>query len=97
MSENQKYQDTIEYECLEFVKNRISKKDCFGLSYNQYIEIRDWINEAEPNYNNSKFPDFVFEDGFIEHFGVTSSSEDKKGAKQKRESSSLQSKSKKNF
>lgn len=97
MSENQKYQNTIEQECLEFVKNNMNEKDSFGLTDEQYIEIREWINEAKPNSSNNKFPDFVFKDGFIEHFSVTSSQEDKKGAKQKRKSSILQNKSKSSF
>lgn len=97
MSDNQKYQSSIEQRCLDFVKNDMSEKDCFGLSNKQYIELRKWLSEAKPNFDNNKFPDFVFSDGFIEHFAVTSSLEDKKGAKQKRESSVLKNKSEANF
>lgn len=97
MSENQKYQDTIEQECLDFVKNDMNEKDGIGLTDEQYIEIREWINEAKPNSSNNKFPDFVLNEGFIEHFAVTSSQEDKKGAKQRRKSRILHNKSKSSF
>lgn len=47
---------------------------------------RDWrkaaaiLKSAKPNLEASKFPDFVFEDGFIEHFQITASKENKKGS-----------------
>lgn len=97
MSKNQKYQDSIEKKCLDLVKNNMNEKDCFGLSDQQYIELQKWLKIAKPNFNSNKFPDFIFNDGFIEHFAVTSSLEDKKGAKQKRESSVFKNKSKTTF
>lgn len=48
----------------------------------QHIELQKWLKAAKPNQNSNEFPDFIFEDGFIEHFAVTSSSEGRKGAKQ---------------
>lgn len=96
MSINQKYQDNIEQRCLDVIKNDLNEKDCFGLSNKQYMEFKKWLSEAKPNSNN-KFPDFVFSDGFIEHFAVTSSSENRKGAKQKRESNNFKKNSKTNF
>lgn len=97
MSKNQSYQDEVEQSCLDFVKNNMIDEDFFGLSLKQYIELRKWINEAKPNFDINKFPDFVFNDGFIEHFAVTSSLEDRKGAKQKRESKVFKNKSDTNF
>lgn len=97
MSKNQDYQGNIEQRCLDFVKNDMNEKDCFGLSNKQYIELKNWLSETKPNLNNNKFPDFVFNDGFIEHFAVTSSLEDKKGAKQKRESSVFKNRSETTF
>ncbi len=97
MSKNQSYQDDVEQSCLDFVKNNMSDEDFFGLSHKQYIELRKWINEAKPNFDINKFPDFVFNDGFIELFAVTSSSEDRKGAKQIRESNVFKKKSETNF
>lgn len=96
MSKNQSYQDDVEQSCLDFVKNNMSDENFFGLSNKQHIELRNWINEAKPNFDNN-FPDFVFNDGFIEHFAVTSSAEDRKGAKQKRESNVFKNKSETNF
>ncbi|MFC4389262.1 hypothetical protein ACFOZ1_15885 [Gracilibacillus marinus] len=97
MSKNQEYQDNIEQRCLDFVKNDKNEKDCFGLSNKQYVELKKWLNEAKPNSNSTKFPDFVFKDGFIEHFAVTSSLENRKGAKQKRESIVFKKNSETNF
>ncbi|KIL48679.1 hypothetical protein [Jeotgalibacillus campisalis] len=97
MSKNQEYQDNIEQRCLDFVKNDMNEKDCFGLSNNQYVELKNWLNESKLNFNNNKFPDFVFNDGFIEHFSVTSSLENRKGAKQKRESTVFKKNSENNF
>lgn len=97
MSKNQEYQDDIEQRCLDLVKKNINKKDCFGMSNQQYIELQKWLKDAKPNQNSNEFPDFIFEDGFIEHFGVTSSSEGRKGAKQKQESLILKKKSETTF
>lgn len=97
MSKNQEYQNDVEQRCLKFVKNNMNDEDFFGLSNKQCIEFRKWISEVKPNFDINKFPDFVFNDGFIEHFEVTSSSEDRKGAKQKRESKVFKNKSETNF
>lgn len=97
MSENQKDQDDLEQTCLDFVKNEVDEKDFLGLSNDQYMELKKWLNDSKPNSNSSKFPDFVFSEGFIEHFKVTSSLENKKGAKQKKESSIFEKKSETNF
>lgn len=97
MSKNQSYQDDVEQSCLNFVKSNVNDEDFFGLSNKQYIELRKWISEAKPNFDINKFPDFVFNDGFIEHFEVTSSSENRKGAKQKRESNIFKNRNETNF
>ncbi|MBS4220280.1 hypothetical protein KHA96_18420 [Bacillus sp. FJAT-49711] len=97
MSKNQENQDNIEQRCLDLVKSKINKEDCFGMSDQQYNELQKWLNDAKPNQNSNEFPDFIFEDGFIEHFAVTSSSEGKKGAKQKQESLNLKRKSETTF
>ncbi|MFD1173932.1 hypothetical protein [Oceanobacillus picturae] len=97
MSKNQEYQNNTEQRCLDLLKNNLNEKDCFGLSNQQYIELQTWLKDANPNQNSNKFPDFIFNDGFIEHFAVTSSLEDKKGAKQKRESLVLKNKSEHTF
>lgn len=97
MSNNQEHQDNEEQKCLDLVKRKLNKNDCFGMSNQQYNELQKWLKEAKPNQNSNEFPDIRFEDGFIEHFKVTSSSEGKKGAKQKKESSILENYSKTTF
>lgn len=97
MSENQKYQDIIEHNCLNFVKINLERKDSFGVSEKQYIQLQKILNEAIPNSNSNEFPDFTYNNGFIEHFAVTSSLENKKGSKQKKESTIFESRSQRNF
>lgn len=41
--------------------------------------IRLYLDSAKPNKHLSEFPDFIFEQGFIEHFQVTSAKESSKG------------------
>ena len=75
-----------ELYCLNKVKSFISLEDdalinnSFGLLENERKEIIEIINEAKPNPSSSEFPDFIFNDGFIEHFQVTSSKVTKKGS-----------------
>lgn len=71
----------------EFKKDRIwlVNSDCcksyFGLLENDREEFESVLRVAQPNPDASRFPDFIFENGFIEHFQVTSSAVTKKGAK----------------
>lgn len=60
----------IQYECL------------FGLTEEDGKEIVNVLRKVIPNDKASEFPDFIFDNGFIEHFQITSSKENKKGAKQ---------------
>lgn len=97
MSENILNQDSIEQTSLDFVKSNLHKEACFGLSEQQFIQLKTWLNSAQLNTQSTKFPDIIFDNGFIEHFGVTSSSEDKKGAQQIRESSIFKTNSQTSF
>ncbi|MEN0642283.1 hypothetical protein MKY91_03790 [Alkalicoccobacillus gibsonii] len=97
MSKNQEHQEKIQRRCLDVIKDNISEKDCFGLSNSHYSEFKRWLSEAKPNVETNKFPDFVISDGFIEHFEVTSSLENKSGSEQKRKSSIFKENSKKDF
>ena len=54
----------------------------FGLTEEDGKEIVNILRKAVPNDKASEFPDFIFNNGFIEHFQITSSKENKKGAKQ---------------
>lgn len=82
-----------ELRCLNKVKSFISQEDdalinnSFGLLENERKEIIEIINEAKPNPSSSEFPDYIFNDGFIEHFRVTSSKETKKGSTHTRQES----------
>lgn len=60
-----------ELECLKNSKKFVSTAD----SIYKYLEL------ARPNHNINDFPDFIFDDGFIEHFQVTSANESRKGDK----------------
>lgn len=97
MSKNLKNQDNREQSCLEYIRSNLSKEICLGVSDQKYIELENFLKDAKLNKCSSKFPDFIFNDGFIEHFAVTSSFEGRKGAKQKIASSNLKSNSKNDF
>lgn len=86
MSENIAKQDSIEQRSLDFINNNLNKEVCFGVSDQQFVQLKSWLKGAQLNTHSTKFPDIVFDNGFIEHFTITSSSEDRKGAQQTRES-----------
>ncbi|UJF16767.1 hypothetical protein LZ578_12345 (plasmid) [Jeotgalibaca sp. MA1X17-3] len=97
MSENISNQDSIEQRSLDFIKNHLNKEDCFGLSDQQFVQLKSWLESAQLNPLSTTFPDIVFNNGFIEHFAITSSSENKKGAQQTRESTIFNKNSENNF
>ena len=55
----------------------------FGLTEQDRAEFYEIMRKTKPNPSTSTFPDFVFDKGFIEHFSITSSVENRKGSKQK--------------
>lgn len=71
----------------EFVKeqdwfiNSSCEKNYFGLLEEDRKEIAQILRLAKSNDNLNNFPDFVFDNGFIEHFQISSSKETRKGAK----------------
>lgn len=69
-----------------------SLKKYFGLLKDDIDEINDILKTAESNEKLSEFPDFVFKNGFIEHFQITSSKTNKNGAKQLEEISLFKNK-----
>lgn len=77
----------------EFKKDRIwlvnSKchKFYFGLVENNCEEFESVLRVAQANLDASRFPDFIFDNGFIEHFRVTSSLTTRKGATHTRKES----------
>lgn len=70
-----------EKRCLDFVKSHIDFDNYYGVSQLDKKEIDDCINNAMQNEDSNKFPDFVFDNGFIEHFQISSGKITKKGSK----------------
>ena len=68
------------------------RKNYFGLCEENRNEIEQILRIAKPNPNLNDFPDFVFNRGFIEHFQITSSQINKKGAVHTRKQSDFQRK-----
>ncbi|MCI8565729.1 MAG: hypothetical protein HFH61_04860 [Lachnospiraceae bacterium] len=77
----------------EFKKDRIwlvnseCHKSYFGLEENNREEFESVLRVAQANLDASRFPDFIFENGFIEHFQVTSSPTTRRGATHTRKES----------
>ena len=73
----------FEYSDDEYKENIHCCTNCtqgsiYGLTQDDFFEITNSIRKAEENKNLSEFPDFVFENGFIEHFQITASKQSKK-------------------
>jgi len=69
--------ETQEKRCLNFVKQQVMTVEINGV-------LKARLCEAVENPETTSFPDFLFEGGFIEHFQITASKEDKKGSKYQR-------------
>lgn len=83
MSENQRQQNEKEELALEKVKSIIDyylENDANARNCNLVNEIRKILDRLKPNPQSNDFPDFVMSNGYLEHFAVTSSKENKKGA-----------------
>ncbi|HIR94063.1 MAG TPA: hypothetical protein IAB98_11660, partial [Candidatus Egerieimonas intestinavium] len=68
----------------DYLVNPEYNKPYFGLLERNREEFESILRVANRNRDTSCFPDFTFENGFIEHFQVTSSIENSKGSKHKR-------------
>lgn len=79
-----------EQRCLDIVKEGLKDACRFVMSYEDDLIIDKALNSAKPNPQSSSFPDFIYEEGFIEHFQVTSSYESRKGSTMQRENSELE-------
>lgn len=82
----------VEQQCFDYVKSRVfsNQNICYACSMEDDLLIEKIFQIAIPNPELSKFPDFVFDDGFIEHFEVTSSHSNRNGSTMKIEQHSLQ-------
>lgn len=82
----------------EFDKERVwyINSDCyksfFGLTEEDRFEIEGILRNAFSNPNSSEFPDFIFDNGFIEHFKVSSSKTTRQGATHLKEEKEFQRK-----
>ncbi len=74
-----------EEHCLKRVIENYEKWYCYGISYDDLNLLQGILKEVRPNPESSTFPDFVFSNGFIEHFQITSSKVTRKGAVHQRE------------
>lgn len=83
--------DEFKDERIWFI-NSDCHKSYFGLLESDRAEFEYIIRSSKSNPNLSLFPDFVFENGFIEHFQITSSKTNRKGSVHKREESIFKSK-----
>ena len=85
-----------ESACLERIKKGILSREFnqnyFGLLTDERIEFANIIRTAKPNPSSSEFPDFIFDNGFIEHFQITSSQVTRKGATHARKESDFRRK-----
>ena len=68
-----------ETNCLTRVKQNLDRNSVHYFCSDPQKIIRI-LKSARPNPAQSNFPDFLFENGFIEHFQITASRETRKGA-----------------
>lgn len=68
-----------ERNCLTWVKQTLDRNSALYFCADPQ-RIARILKRAEPNPMQSRFPDFLFENGFIEHFQITASKETRKGA-----------------
>lgn len=82
----------IEKNCFDYLKSVVLSNNniCYVCSIEDFDLIKKIFQTAKPNPEPSKFPDFIFDGGFVEHFEVTSSHLNRKGSKMKIEQYRLQ-------
>ena len=65
----------------EYIQAR--RDSLHGVVFEDIAEVFQAINAAQENVMASEFPDFIYDNGFIEHFEITSSKENRKGSSKK--------------
>lgn len=85
----------IEKSCLDYIKSILLSNNniYYACSFEDRELIKQMFSTAKPNPELSKFPDFICEGGFIEHFEVTSSHSNRNGSTMKREQNKLRKES----
>ena len=68
-----------EQECLDIVRTFLQYEHCYGFTAEDIENFKVYLENSKPNEQPSKFPDFTFSGGFIEHFQISSSEETRKG------------------
>ena len=68
-------------DILSAVQEKAYGGSCHGVTNSEWEEFRQLLLSLKPNDSESKteFPDFISENGFIEHFHVTSGKSSRKG------------------
>lgn len=69
-----------EERCIERIKKECNKWCCYGVSCEDMELLQNVMINVTPNPESSKFPDYIFDGGFIEHFQITSSKTNRKGS-----------------
>lgn len=89
---------SIEKECFDFVRKQVIPKNrfCYVCAVEDEELVENAFNTAIPNPVWNKFPDFMFNGGFIEHFEVTSSHSNRNGSMMKIEKAELEKEADKN-
>lgn len=64
------------------MKDDLPTENFIGMTENDIITVLQALRHTAESDELSKFPDFVFDGGFIEHFRVSSSSHNRKGSQQ---------------
>ena len=80
----------IEERCLNIVREHLKESIYYAISSKERSRLTSYIINAKANENASKFPDFTFDGGFIEHFEVTSSHSNRNGSTIKHEQYQLE-------
>jgi len=78
-----------ERKCFNLVKQHLKAEDFFGTTVEDDRLIRKIIDTAWENPKSSEFPDFIFDEGFVEHFQVTSSKVTRKGSTRRTEDAEI--------
>ena len=78
-----------EQYCFDLINSNLDKDIYFAMSCEDNYIIKKAFADAKPNPKASEFPDFIFDEGFIEHFQVTSSFENRKGSMMAREKNDI--------
>ena len=76
------YYEINDNDVLENIQTYILlRRDCYyGVIFEDIEELFESLLAAKENPEKSKFPDFILDDGWIEHFKITSSKETSKGS-----------------